>query len=221
MTIKITRFDRFQYLAFLLGGMVPVALVGISELLGLQTGLLEPQVVSKVLVVTIIGLLFGAVAPIVDRLLTDGSLPSRIVFSSQALFSLLFIHILVLYSGGPHVSVFALTYLFLPAVVGHTYGKGVNLYVSAACLAFSYGFILYFPDLNRSWFDPILTSDLTLTNHMAAEAAELGSLSLTEEMDESLNSNAKPIYLIVMLIQMFVTIRIANTHAAGETPNIT
>lgn len=203
-----TRTDRFQIFGFLIGGMLPVLLVSVFEIFGARTQLIEDQATLSVLFIAIVGSLFGCFTPYLDKTLDDGSWPSIIVFSGQAALSIVFLHALVLYSGGPHASVFAGTYLYLPAVVGYTFGKGRNLYFCAFAMAISYLTLMFFPLLSRDVFDGIfLMGPLQpISSNLETGLIVSNEMATSQNFDWKIPNSARFVYSGIVMVQLAVTV---------------
>jgi hypothetical protein len=135
---KFTSFGAFQILGYFLGGMIPVIMYLILELCGLNLNNLPRNCIGLFLILAFLGVLIGSTAFLVDKIYPENHKLFHKFFLAQAIFSIVLIHLLVLYTGGPKSSVFANSYLYLPAIVGYTYGRGKKLYWAVWFLSFSY-----------------------------------------------------------------------------------
>ena len=123
---EFTPFKTFQVAGYLIGGIGPLFFHCLTSMAGVERSLFSESHFSFFLVCALIGLALGIVVLLVNKEHHDGT-AFKVLFFIEAMFSFFLIHVLVLATGGSKVSVFSLSYMYLPAVVGYTYGAGGNL----------------------------------------------------------------------------------------------
>ena len=190
-TISEDTFKSFQFYGYLLGGMVPVAVFLSFEVTAFQNLMDQHYLVSFivwVLVATIISLfLYNFESTKYKKLYGYTA-------TAQAICSFLLIHMLVLYTGGPKSSVFALSYLYLIAVVGYTYGFQLELYGAAFLLFISFVLNLFFLDSQQAFFNFIMKTNILL-NRTTPQGGIITS-----------SYNNELIYFLVFLTHGLVTV---------------
>ena len=193
--ISYESFKIFQLLGYFLGGLLPVGIFLVLELT-LDQNILSKSCEIAFIILGILGFVIGNLAFLLfDRKEHEDNKWFGIFFLIQAIFSFILIHLLVLYTGGPKSSVFAVSYLYLIAVVGYCFGPKKELYGAAALLSLSYFINLFFQDPQQYLFDLILVSKKTLK--------DTATTSFNDTID------GKIIYLAVFIIQLFATYHIA------------
>ena len=190
-------FNNFQWLGYFLGGICPVTLFIIFEMASSQN-IISSENESFFFIAALIGATIGI---LVYKFHLEENLQwlFHSLFAIQALYSFILIHILVLYTGGPETSVFSLSYLYLIAIVGYTYGPGVKLYGAAIILCSSYVINLFIFDGQQHFFQWLLHLK---TISISGSGVSSGLVSRSNRM----------IYLFVFLIQGIVTTYIASKH---------
>jgi hypothetical protein len=140
--IEYVPFKIFQFYGYFLGGLIPVTICIIFESIGLNPSIIESNAIGFIMALTLFSYLLGVA---VMHFKAEHALLKifRYSFLFQAIFSFFFIHILVLYSGGAKNSIFSFSYLYLPSIVGFSFGRGINLYGASIVLAISCYFNLF------------------------------------------------------------------------------
>lgn len=176
-----TSFKDFQFFGYYLGGLAPVALFLMCKLFGCAPDILDDKYVYFFIALTLIGYIIGTLASKYETTL----------LLWEAIFSVIFIHLLVIYTNGPRSSVFAESYLYFVAIVGFVWGRGKNLYYASIVLAISYFSNLFFWQTQKDF----------LTNYIPTNK-EISSRSEYSSVIENL------FYLMVFCTQLLVTVTI-------------
>lgn len=150
-----TFFREFQKLGFFLGGICPLLIFIFLEFSGLNPGLLEKNCISAFTVLTVVGIGVGWVTSHYGTNETPKKTFNRI-FSFEAFFSIVLIHLVVLYTGGSSSSLFAASYLYLPTVVGYVYGPGKKLYNAVIALSISFALNLFCISFQQVFLDHLM-----------------------------------------------------------------
>lgn len=163
-TAEFASFREFQKLGFIIGGILPIFVYLFFSIVGLEDELIRPEHTGFFLLLSFVGMALGIGMAHLEhehsRAKWFGSL-----FFFQAVYSAFLIHLLVLCTGGAKSSVFALSYMYLPAVVGATYGSGPNLKGATIFSCMSYLANVFFVDFqSRLIFDKIDFVTVTIEN---------------------------------------------------------
>lgn len=130
-------FTTFQTHGFLIGGILPISIYILTHALGYHDSELDLKAFGGLLILSCLLLVIGVVV-LICKINDTKPMFRTIAFQIQALLSFLLLHYLVAYTGGSKESVFAFSYLYIPAVVGYTYNSGINLLGASICLSYSY-----------------------------------------------------------------------------------
>lgn len=196
---NFSSYQIFQGLGYIVGGLVPVAVFISFEMSGLKQGLLSEISINLFVILSFIGLFMSIISLYVELRYSRESGWFGIIFTMQALFSFFLIHLLVLYTGGPKSSVFGLSYLYIPAVVGYTFGKGWSLYGAALLLSVSYILNLFF-----------VAAQQTFLNNYTFIKYFLNDENLLSDINDTAGKDGAWIYIFVFLLQVMVTTLIAS-----------
>lgn len=130
-------FVIFQVHGFLVGGLGPVFIFIVLNALGYQDSSLNLNAFGAIVILfgTCLVLAFIVLA---GKLANKKSKWLDFAYLLQAILSFVLLHYLVVNTGGSKSSVFAFSYLYVPAVVAYTYNSGRNLYGASAILGYSY-----------------------------------------------------------------------------------
>ncbi len=146
-------FKRFQWLGFFVGGLFPVVVLLVCTFCG-ATKILKDEFLGMFVIATFVGIVVGVFAyQFADERTKKGP-----VVLIEAIFSVLYIHFLVLYTEGPKTSIFAESYLYFLAIVGYAYGGGKPMWVAAIALCCSYVLNLWFYQAQHDIFDDLFSS---------------------------------------------------------------
>ncbi len=205
---EFTSFKVFQFLGYFIGGIGPVIIFLMFEMLGMDQNIIDGKYISSFMFFALLGAIIGFIAFYIEHSYSEKHILFKIFFLTQAIFSILLIHFLVLYSGGPKSSVFALSYLYIPAVVGFTYGKGINLTGAVIALCISYILCLFWLTEQQDMFKSVVVSG---KEFVRISPKPIGFLW---------NNSDKWIYFIVFLIQIMVTKAIASKRKEKNKINL-
>lgn len=198
----INRFSALQILGFFIGGIIPLAAILIWDTQS-PVPFIEPQAFHTVFILSIATFILGSLVGHFGDDHADG-IAITFLFYIQAVLSIIVIHFVVLYSGGPIVSVLALSYLYLPAVVGYTYGAGVHLYGAAGCLLLSYTLNLLFASDQKAVFQEYL-----LSGSKFSQPDKTGTLYTYLDGIGTGWEPVSALYGFVFVLQLIVTTKIA------------
>lgn len=199
---SLSRFHAFQYLGFFIGGVVPLSALLVWDNQTVAP-IIDAQAVPTIIVLVLVLFCIGVFILVHGDDHSD-SLIIATLFYAQAAVSILTLHFVVLYTGGPIVSVMALSYLYLPAVVGYTYGSGVQLIGASGALSISYVTNLFWPSQQRELLSPILISGGKWTRDDAG-----GSIYRYLENSSSGIDALSVLFVFVFVLQILATTKIA------------
>ena len=187
------KFIDFQKYGYFIGGLVPIL---ITSLLSLLTShkVFDSKYLGFFLISSSIGTSYGFLV----FLFYSENRPSNIFinfFLIQAFLSGFLIHLWVAFSGGAIESIFSLSYLYLPAVVGYTFGKSKELYIASFFLGVSFFLNTFYCKNQMETFDFIATIGGERINH------EVEYISNNIQVQFS--------FFVIFLAQLIVTIIMA------------
>jgi uncharacterized membrane protein len=155
-TSNFISFKTFQLLGYFVGGMIPIAIFLGIEKTGTDLNFVDPKALGFIFYGTLLAFILGLTVLFFEPE-EHGKTRFNAVYSTQAFVSCSMIHFLVLYTGGPSNSVFSFSYLYLPSVVGYTYGrKDKNFLIAALVLAGSFFANLFFLEQQQHFFNPLV-----------------------------------------------------------------
>lgn len=193
---EFTSFKVFQFLGYFFGGIGPVIIFFLIELFGWEQDVIASEYIGRFVFLTLIGAVIGIIAFYIEHVYHEKHTLFGVFFFLQAIFSVCFIHLLVAYSGGPKASVFNFSYLYLPAVVGFCFGKGIKLYGAVVLLSISVIINLFFTEFNLPWSQALLNCGKSFCPQDASSSNwKIGSTY---------------IWFITYIIQIIVTVAIVS-----------
>lgn len=188
-------FEKFQLLGYGVGGLLPVFFVYFLDGSTLKENpFFQDEVKSRILGLWLGGLGLGVLTYLAYHFKPNSKL-FGVLFSLQAIYSILFIHLLVLYTGGSKTSVFSGTYIYLVAVVGYTYKRGVNLYGAAIFVTISYLANIFYASYLTDLFNPFMG----VTGEPSVNVATASTKASPQWAPEW-------IYFLVYVIQIITTV---------------
>ncbi len=190
---EYTSFKLFQFLGYFVGGLIPIYIFLSLEVIGFGQHLIQRDSIGPFLLTLCIGEVIGVLAFWFEHLFKDNNNKwFRFIFLLQAIYSIFLIHTIVIYTGGPRISVFSASYLYLLAIVGYTYGSGPKLYWAFIFILLSYFTNLWFITVQKPIFDNVFVSNY----------------SVFKDVDSSHVSDFQNmiIYAIIFTLQISVTV---------------
>lgn len=164
MLHNYTPYKRLQVLGYLLGGILPILFYLFLESMGLATGILDERVIMTFLGISIVGIIIGYVAMLIEHHYTENSKWFQRFFFAQAVYSFFLIHTIVLYTGGVKLSVFSSSYLYMLAAIGSTYGFNRKLTGAAIFFGISFTLNLRLVEEQKFIFDHVMYSPVSVKN---------------------------------------------------------
>jgi hypothetical protein len=182
--------DRWQLFGFFAGGVLPLSIIGIPALF--HDRIVEPGFGVWFGSMTI-GL--GVVGILVMHRERLFKLAAKALAVCQPVLSIVMIHFAVLTTGGVVSSPLSYSYIYLPAVVGHVYGRRWQLWIASVALALSFVVLLF-------WYQHQLELIRHLFGVTPSKIARVGAPMST--------------YLCIFLLQLFVTVLTSNSDGLAK-----